>query len=327
MNKSVLFILLILLLPFQASIAQKIISEKYPKAIKKQTILWTTDWSTDDKQIATGGDDSLLRIYYNKNIALVKTFAIKSMIRQVKWHPKKLNIIAVATNDDKSIILNTVTGDTIFLKGITYGARAIGWNYDGELLATADNVGLIKIWNLKGSLLKTIKKEDSNSYFSLDWHPNKNILAVSGDDIRLIDTSGVTLTTIKHRKENTGILAIRWHPSGEFFATGDYGHDNEGIKSIIQFWKADGTLIKTMQGSNAEYRNIQWNKEGSHLASASDALRVWDKNGQLLYTGKSEDLLWGIDWNSKSKQIVTTSIEGHVKLWTERAKLVKETAD
>ena len=144
MIQSVSFILLILLLPFQVSIAQKIISEEYPKAVKKQTIPWTTDWSTDDKQIATGGDDSLLRIYNSKNIALVKTYAIKSMIRQVKWHPKKLNIIAVATNDDQSIILNTVTGDTILLKGITYGARAIGWNYNGELLATADNVGLVK---------------------------------------------------------------------------------------------------------------------------------------------------------------------------------------
>lgn len=30
-----------------------------------------------------------------------------------------------------------------------------------------------------------------------------------------------------------------------------------------------------------------------YLATASDALRVWDQNGSLLATGESEELLWG----------------------------------
>ena len=147
-----------------------------------------------------------------------------------------------------------------------------------------------------------IKKEDNNSYFSIGWHPGKNIIAVSGDDIRIMDTMGTTLKVIRHRKEQTGVLTINWHPSGEFFATGDYGHYKEGIKSIIQFWKPDGTLTKTLYGSKAEYRNIRWNKSGTLLASASDALRIWNTNGKLVCIGKSKDLLWGLDWNSNLKK-------------------------
>jgi WD40 repeat protein len=291
-----------------------------------QTLLWAADWSADEKRIAVGGDDSLLKFYDCNNLKLLKCYQLKSMIRQVCWHPVN-NILAIATNDDEVSILNTETEKLIKLNGISNGARGIDWNFNGQMLATADNDGLVKIWDSTGILLRAIKKEDNNSYFSISWHPNKNIIAVSGDDIRIMDTLGVTLKVIKHRKENTGILTIAWHPSGDFFATGDYGHEKEGIKSIIQFWKPDGTLIKTLYGSKAEYRNIRWNKSGTLLASASDALRIWDANGKLVFTGKSKDLLWGLDWNSNSEKIVTSSISGKINIWDAKAKFLTEVVE
>jgi WD40 repeat protein len=326
MQKLSIYILLISLLFFQTVCGQSVASKDATKIQKKKTLLWTADWSADDKRIAVGGDDSLLKIYDSKNLKLRKAYQLKSMIRQVSWHPAN-NYLAIATNDDEVCILNTETEKFIKLNGITNGARGIDWNFNGQLLATADHDGLVKIWDSTGKLLRTIKKEDNNSYFSISWHPSKNIIAVSGDDIRIMDTSGVTLKVIKHRKENTGILTICWHPSRDFFATGDYGHDKEGIKSIIQFWNPDGTLTKTLYGSKAEYRNIRWNKSGTLLASASDALRIWSKNGDLLFTGKPEDLLWGVDWNSTSEKIITTSISGNVKLWTAKAKLIVEATE
>jgi len=315
----------IILLTFIAC-SQVMKSKRNTELGKAQTLLWSADWSADDKLIAIGGDDSLLRIFDGKYLKQMKTYRINSMIRQVSWHPKN-NSIAIATAGNQVSILNTESGKFIKLEGVTNGARAIGWNFNGELLATADNEGLIKIWDVKGNLLRVIKKEDTNSYFSLHWHPYKNIIAVSGDDIRIVDTSGTTLNVIKHRKENTGILAIRWHPEGEFFSTGDYGHDQEGVKSILQFWKPDGTLMKTIYGSKAEYRNIQWNKEGTQLATASDALRIWNKNGDLLFSGIAEELLWGLDWNSKSDHVITTSINGRIKLWNAQAKSIMKTTE
>lgn len=320
LNTLTLYILVSLLLQ-QSSCGQSTVTRNKPVNGGVETLLWTADWSADDKIIAVGGDDSLLKIYDSKNLKLLRTYQLKSMIRKVSWHPTN-NYLAIATNDDEVSILNTETEKFIKLNGIRNGARGIDWNFNGQLLATADNDGLVKIWDSAGNLLRTIKKENNNSYFSISWHPSRNIIAVSGDDIRVMDTLGVTLKVIKHRKENTGVLTICWHPSGEFFATGDYGHDKEGIKSIIQFWKPDGTLIKTLYGSKAEYRNIQWNKPGTLLASASDALRIWNENGTLLYAGNSKDLLWGLDWNSTSEKIVTTSITGNIEIWNVNAKLI-----
>ena len=173
-------------------------------------------------------------------------------------------------------------------------------------------------WNKDGKLIRSTPKENNDSYLSIHWHPSKNIIAAVGTEIWLFDTSGKQLTQMKHRKENAGLLTVRWHPSGEFFATGDNGPDE--IESIIQFWKEDGELIKTLQGSKGEYRNIRWSNDGSLLASASDGLRIWTKDGQLLHTGKSKDILWGLAWNPSGNRIITGTFNGDIHLWTNKAK-------
>jgi WD40 repeat protein len=68
---------------------------------------------------------------------------------------------------------------------------------------------------------------------------------------------------IMHRKEHTGVLSVAWHPQGDFLASGDYGHDGEGIPTLLQFWNNKGGLIKEMKGSKMEYRNIRWNKDAA----------------------------------------------------------------
>ena len=111
---------------------------------------------------------------------------------------------------------------------------------------------------------------------------------------------------------------------GLFFATGDYGEKENKIESLLQFWNINGTLMKSLHGSNAEYRNIRWNRSGNRLATASDALRLWSEDGKVIYSGDSKNLLWGIDWDNSNRTIITTSNNGSVKLWTDKAMLLKD---
>ena len=64
---------------------------------------------------------------------------------------------------------------------------------------------------------------------------------------------------------------------------------------ILRMVAGNGKLMKEWNGSKREFRNIRWNKQGTYLATASDALRIWSKNGKLLYTGKphGNSVLWG----------------------------------
>jgi WD40 repeat protein len=154
--------------------------------------LWTLDISADNKYFATGGDDSLLRIYKSDFTLLRSVKLIKpGMIRFISWHPKK-NIMAIATLRD-IWMMNAETGEIIPLEGKKNGSRTTAWNHSGELLASADHNGIVNIWDSKGKLLRQIFKttddaRDSKSFLGLDWHPSKNILVTVGDEIRIYDT-------------------------------------------------------------------------------------------------------------------------------------------
>ncbi|HYE55222.1 MAG TPA: hypothetical protein VD996_10275 [Chitinophagaceae bacterium] len=285
--------------------------------------VWAAEWSLNGRYIALGGDDSTIWLYNGHDYQLIRSFKSNSMARGLSWHPAE-HLLAIATM--KGVQLLDVSTQTLTnIPNLQTGGRGIGWNYNGQLLALADAAGQVQIMNRQGNILRTIKKHDNNSYLALDWHPTKNILVTGGDEIMLFDTTGKQLKMIKHRKEPTGILSVKWHPSGTFFASGDYGHEKEGMPTLLQFWKEDGTPIRTIKGHREEIRNLRWSKDGSRIATAADALRIWDKNGKLLFTGSSGIDLWGIAWSPDGNFIVTASFgNGQVILWNGQAKKIRE---
>lgn len=285
-------------------------------------ILWSTDWSPDGKFIAIGGNLDTLKIYSEKNLKLHKSFPIKSTITRVKWHPSK-NSIAVTTqlSEDKSSIINLDTNEKIELDGISSdGARGIDWNYTGEYLAVGDNDGKILIYDMKGSLIRSFSNENIKGITSVDWHPTKNILITISDKIRLFDIEGNLLKSIKHRTEEVMLLSVAWHKSGTFFVTGDYGDKQN--KSLLQYWNEQGELLRSIDVSKGEYRNLIWNSKGNRLATASDALRVWNTKGKLISEGYSKDYLWGVSWNKKGNRIITSSMEQNIILWNSKTEKI-----
>ena len=290
-------------------------------AITKE-ILWTTDWSPNGKYIAIGGNVDTLKIYNSSNLKLYKFLPIKNTITRIKWHPTK-NIIALTTqmSGDKSSIINLETNEKIELNGISSdGARGIDWNSTGEYIAVGDNNGQILIFNIKGNLISTFNNGNTKTITAIDWHPKKDILITVSDKIRLFDIKGNLLNSIKHRKEEVMILSISWHNSGSFFVTGDYG--NEKDKSLLQYWDENGSLLKSIDISKGEYRNLTWNSKGNSLATASDALRIWDTKGNLISEGYSEDYLWGISWDKRGNRIITSSLEQNIILWNNKAERI-----
>ena len=286
---------------------------------KTKEILWTTDWSPDGRFVAIGGNVDSLKIYSGENFRPYKSLPVRNTITRIKWHPAK-NVMAVATqtSETKSLILNLDTDEKIELAGISPdGARGIDWNATGKYLVVADNDGQILIYTVKGELVRKFSTGNTKSITSVAWHPQIDILITVSEVIRIFDIKGNQLKTIKHRQEDVLLLSVAWHKSGSFFVTGDYG--DEKNKSLLQYWRDDGKLLKTIGISKGEYRNLSWNSRGNRLATASDALRIWDTKGNLISAGSSEDYLWGISWNKKGNRIVTSSIEQRIVLWNSKA--------
>jgi WD40 repeat protein len=298
-------------------------NQLHSQYVNDKKILWTTDYSPDGKYIAVAGNTDTLEIYQSESMKTFKKIPFKSTITRVKWHPKS-NVLAVTSQNssDGSCILNIDTGQRIELEGISVdGARAMDWDESGQYLAIGDNDGKISVFDNYGKLIRTFRHENTKSITGLDWHPSKDIIGTVGDHIRLFDTEGKLIKMIRHRPEDVLILSIAWHPSGNFFVTGDYGHDD--TRSLLQFWDQNGLLLKSCDNSKGEYRNIAWNKKGNRLATASDALRIWDRKGSLKHKGKSPDYFWGISWSPDSKRIVTSSRQQITSIWDYKARKIQ----
>ena len=291
-------------------------SRETAKTERENWWLWTADWNPNNDQIAVGGTQDTLRLFSSESYQLVDNISIRGTITKTKWHPIK-NILAISMQGEKSksLILDPKSNEQIVLDSLDEsGARAIGWNCIGELLATGDYSGFLNIYDESGNIIKRINTKQKG-LIALDWHPEKNIIIAVGERISIYDFNTDSIYDIKPRKEDVLMLCVAWHPNGEFFVTADYGDFENDYPPLLQFWSADGKNLRNVEESKAEFRNVKWSGDGKILATASESLRLWNENGDLLKESKSESLLWGIDWNKSDSKIVTTDEKGEIVVW------------
>ena len=289
---------------------------KIQKSEKNDWWLWTANWSPSSNQIATGGTQDTLRLFSTINNRLQKNYQFEGTITKAKWHPTKNKLaISMQGGKSKSSILNLETDERIVLDSINgFGARAIGWNYTGELLAVGDYDGFLIIFDERGKLMKKIAT-NQKGLMDLDWHPTKNLIVTVGEKVSLYNFENDVLNNIENRNEEVLMLCVEWHPTEDFFVTGDYGDYDKNYPPLLQFWTSEGQRIKFIEKSKAEYRNLKWSKNGELLATASERIRFWSKSGDLIAEKASENLLWGIDWSSEGDKIVTTDEKGSITIW------------
>ncbi|APY09525.1 hypothetical protein BWZ20_14970 [Winogradskyella sp. J14-2] len=292
---------------------------------KENWWLWTANWNPNNNLISFGGTQDTLRLFSSETYQLIDNIPLRGTITKTKWHPIKSKLaISMQGEKSKSLILDPISKEQIVLDSLDEtGARAIGWNNKGELLAVGDYSGFLNIYNESGAIIKRINTKQKG-LIGLDWHPRKNIVTVVGERISIYDFENDFIYDIKPRKEDVLMLCVAWNPNGKFFVTGDYGDFEKDYPPLLQFWSENGENLKNIDKSKAEYRNLKWTKDGKLLATASESLRLWNENGDLLKKSEQGNLLWGIDWNKSDSKIVTTDEKGKIIIWNKELNRIKQ---
>lgn len=318
------FFVVILLISFCG--CKQVPKEEGQNIGKKEQWFWAVDWHPHKDWLVLGGSNDIgIKLLSAKDLQPLKKYLYKGTITKTKWHPTK-NKLALSVQDGKSkpAILNVDNDEIIVLDSITMdGARAIGWNHSGDVLAVGDYVGHLTLFDETGNFLKKINTGEK-SIIGLDWHPDENLIVAVGEKITLYDYESDTLKHIEDRIEEVLMLCVAWHPDGTFFVTGDYGDFEYHYPPLLQYWTYEGQRIKSIEESKAEFRNINWSSDGDVLATASEKVRLWNRDGEMVAEESTKNLLWGIDWNEDASKVVATDEKGKILLWNKNLKKLNE---
>jgi WD40 repeat protein len=202
---------------------------------------------------------------------------------------------------------------SVFAQRLT-SIGSVAFSPDGQLLATGDASGEIRLWQVVDGKQLMICKGHSGWVRSVVFSPDGTMLASASSDqtIRLWDvSSGHCLKEL--RQHSSWVRSVNFSPNGTILASG--GGDN-----TIKLWDAyTGECLKTLQGHLHWIWSVTFSPDGQYLASGSEdkTLKLWDSStGECLHTLQGHTL-WvrSVAFSPDGAALASGGGDHTVKLW------------
>ncbi len=208
-------------------------------------------------------------------------------------------------------------------------ANAGVFSPDGQLIATACNDGMVKIWRRDGSILTTLAdpidltnqaNQETQKARALDvvFSPDGTMLATTYSDhtIKLWQVTGTAqnttqitlLRTLKGHQD--WVASVAFSPDGQVLASGSRDR-------TLKLWKLNGTLVKTLTGHQGWVNRVSFSLDGQRLASASEdkTIRIWRRDGVLVKVLKGhDDRITDLSFSTDGT-LASASGDGTVRSW------------
>lgn len=206
---------------------------------------------------------------------------------------------------------------------------------DGQLIATGDNKCNIKLWELDGTLIKTLSGH-KGAVYDTRFSPDGQILASGGADntIKLWRRDGTLIKTLgtpsneDDDEYEKSVTLIRFSPDEQIFASGN-------MDNTIKLWSRDGTLIKTLGEPPADHRfnpinSLSFSPDGQTFVSCDreGTINVWSRDGILIKTLHRNNMMSGgslvsVQFSPDGQTIAAGTMYGTIKLWQPDGTLIR----
>ena len=246
-------------------------------------------------------------------------------LKLAKQMPNLAKHIAVESETQKQVIKTlrqaiSIVRERNRLEVINAQLRDVSVSPNGQLIATGASNNTVKIWDVKGNLLKILKGH-SDFIWNIRFSPDGKTLASSSSDgtIRLwnVEDGKLTKTILAHN--NTWVRSISYSPDGKLLASSD-------SRGWVKLWNAgNGKLLQTIPAHRQPIRwvtYVKFSPDGKTLASTSrdKTVKLWQvENGKLLKTPKilkgHESAVRSVDFSPDGKTLASASEDRTVKLW------------
>lgn len=192
----------------------------------------------------------------------------------------------------------------------------VEWNYDGSILASANNDESIILWdpfNIK--YLNLVYKESFSKIYDIKWSPVRNYLAtsvesnLSGNDVLIFDVDEST-EIIRLKGNETKPSSLSWSNDGLYLAAGLQN-------GLVNIWKVskDANPILSVGEHLNEIKQIAFNPVKNWIVSTNSSgvlvIRDLDNKIEILST-TSSSLITGLEWSPDGKYLVISSTNPNI---------------
>jgi WD40 repeat protein len=151
---------------------------------------------------------------------------------------------------------------------------------NGELIATASEDSIVKLWDLNGGQIQVLQTEQ-NKVWDITFSPDSQKIASAGEDglVKLWDLKGNLLHTFKG--DQGKVYGVTFSPDGKMIAS-------VGRDSKIKIWQINGDLIASLEAHQGVISDIVFSPDGKLLVSGG-----WDNTA----------IVWNLEKALELKQV------------------------
>lgn len=227
-------------------------------------------FSPDGQKIASGSRDSSIYIWQTSS---------GNLYRKFEEHNDWIGGLDFS-NDGNKIISGDLDGK-LFYWSIEDGAILNSWNtvsiFDLKNLnsenefATGGVDKITRIWNVNSSVPIKILEEQRDVLTSIDYNPNRNIIASSSNYGTVNIWSTLNYELIKTITNDKSINAVAFNPHKNLMAIGG------GDSKIYLIDLTSYEVVKILEGHTSAIYSLVFSSDGSRLASGSwdNIIKVW----------------------------------------------------
>ncbi|MBD2461338.1 WD40 repeat domain-containing protein [Oscillatoria sp. FACHB-1407] len=276
--------------------------------------------SPNGQLLAYGSDDGTLTLWNRVTRTAPKVLAVNTEA-----------ILSTAFSSDSQYLLTGDTDSTVKLWRVGedqplrtlemddgddwgQGARAVnavGFSPNDQQIAAASSNGMITLWNINGTRLRTFQAHDKEIY-GVSFSPNGTQIASASADntVKLWTLEGRRLQTFSGHQDQ--VYSIRFSPDAQELVSAS-------ADRTIRRWRLDGTEIgQPLRGHEDAVRDAIFAPDGNTIASASydNTVRLWSKDGNPIRTLEGHhDFVYSLSFSPDGKTLASASADDSIILW------------
>ena len=237
----------------------------------------TVSFESSGKFLASSGDDGVLRVSNTIDGTLLWKFEVGEIVPKITISPNQ-DWIGVASWDGKARIVSMATGELKHEMDHTVGEDTpsvidVAFSHDSKILAAADELGNVKLWNVKtGQSVDLLGIEDPESVSQhLSSSPDVPYLAALSAPSRAQLWSFETGQPVSKQLSHEGeINAISFSTDGEWLATA-------GDDRAVKIWTVPAGDLVSSTVLDSRVNCVLFTPDGRVLIGCENGVvTVWD---------------------------------------------------